>query len=267
MYQNMTIGQRILVGFGIVLSLALLTVGISYQAIQGVAHDAQACTAALEYQNELLRVEARMLDQANRLVRDVTGPQADRVDLPTSPASTPVGQWLSGEVAGTLARRFEGAEARLADLRAVNEQYCAGTRMLRDALSDGKGPRGDVAAVQRVLATTTWPSVEKMRQGLIDLQNLVADRAPTTKRLIASARASSLTILTVGIMAATLAVMIGLMLGRVVTRHVSATVAAFCLDDADVIHQNQVVRQKIEELSTLVNTTRHAGERARDHKP
>ncbi|MBI4799637.1 MAG: CZB domain-containing protein, partial [Desulfarculus sp.] len=94
---NMTVGQRILAGFGVVLALMVVSVAFTQSGVNSVVKNAEEVIAGNRLDGLLAQREVDHLTWANKLNATLSDPKADKVTVETDHTKCGLGRWLYGD--------------------------------------------------------------------------------------------------------------------------------------------------------------------------
>jgi len=96
-WQKMTIGKKIAVGFGVVLSLLTFMGILSFSGVKGIVENAEEVIHGNELQGNLAQKEVDHLNWANKVNALLTDDTVTRLEVQTDHRKCAFGQWLYGE--------------------------------------------------------------------------------------------------------------------------------------------------------------------------
>ncbi len=120
---------------------------------------------------------------------------------------------------------------------------------------------GIVISISVIGTLFGYSVLQETAQGV---QQAVDEQAVPPADLAARARAQALSMLLMGIMGTALSVVMAMLIGRSLARTLNASAAGLLIYNADLVFHNQAVREKVEELSTLITSARAEQEPTRD---
>ncbi len=150
MFKNLTVGKKIGLGFGAVLTALAVVVVLSFTGVGGIVGDAEEVIYGNSLDAEITQKEVDHLNWINQVNELLTNDEVTRLEVQMDPAKCAFGQWLNSDARKDAERRIPALKAILAEIEEPHAHLHESAREIGDCFRQADAELPGILAAREV---------------------------------------------------------------------------------------------------------------------
>lgn len=200
-WSDLKLRNKLMVGFGIVLSLLTLISILAYAGVGAVSQNAAVVIHGNQLDGLLAQKEVDHLNWMNTVHQFWTDPAADKIEVQTDDHKCGFGQWLYGEGRKKVIAAYPNLAQEITAIEAPHLQLHTSVVQMNAAIQAAAGREQAIAAADEILNQKTLPALNEVQHRLTTIRQHARESIMSDEVMLAKATSTRRNVVIVSVIA------------------------------------------------------------------